>query len=127
MPPKASDPEPGSVMAQAPIFSIVRIGSAQRSFCAVVPLLMMLAAVSPTETPIAVTMPGQNLQSSTIGISCIAAESPPSARGRRASGSGASPRARAAAALFSRSIWWWKRCRASSSMPKVRKSLRRMS
>ena len=59
MPPKASEPEPGSVMAHAPIVSSVRRGSAQRSFWRRVPRDMMAAAVRPTLTPSAVTMPGQ--------------------------------------------------------------------
>jgi hypothetical protein len=37
MPPKASEPEPGSVMAQAPILSSVRMSTAQRFFCSIVP------------------------------------------------------------------------------------------
>src|SRR5215510_2116553 len=41
MPPKASEPELGSVIAQAPIFSRVSSDSAQRSFCAIVPRDMM--------------------------------------------------------------------------------------
>ena len=59
MPPKASEPEPGSVIAQAPILSSVRMSTAQRFFCSIVPLERIAEAVSPTETPIAVTMPGQ--------------------------------------------------------------------
>jgi hypothetical protein len=59
IPPKASEPEPGSVMAQAPIFSRVSRSRPQRSFCSSVPLDMMDALVSPTLTPIAVTIPGQ--------------------------------------------------------------------
>ena len=59
MPPKASEPEPGSVIAQAPILSSVSRSRPQRSFCSSVPLDMMAAAVSPTLTPMAVTMPGQ--------------------------------------------------------------------
>ncbi len=59
IPPKASEPESGSVMAQAPIFSIVSRSRAQRSFWAVVPLLMIEEAVRPTLTPMAVIIPGQ--------------------------------------------------------------------
>src|SRR6188768_141959 len=65
--PNASDPELGSVIAHAPIFSMVRMSRAQRFFCAVVPFDMIAADVSPTETPSAVTMPGEHLQSSMIG------------------------------------------------------------
>ena len=59
IPPKASDPESGSVMAQAPTFSPVRRSSPHRSIWAGVPCFMMVPAASPTLTPIAVTMPGQ--------------------------------------------------------------------
>ncbi len=57
--PKASEPELGSVMAQAPTFSMVSSSGTQRSFCAMVPLPLMAAAVRPMLTPMAVTMPGQ--------------------------------------------------------------------
>ena len=57
--PSASDPEPGSVMAQAPTFSRVNRSRAHRSFCSVVPLERMALAARPTLTPMAVTMPGQ--------------------------------------------------------------------
>src|SRR5581483_6327543 len=66
--PKASEPELGSVIAQAPILSRVRRSSAQRSCCARVPLLLIAAAVRPTDTPRAVTMPGECRHSSMIGI-----------------------------------------------------------
>ena len=57
------------MIAHAPILSIVRRSRAQRFFCAVVPFDMIAAAVRPTDTPIAVTMPGEHLQSSMIGSS----------------------------------------------------------
>ena len=57
--PNASEPEEGSVIAQAPIFFIVSRSSAQRSFCAMVPFDRMAAAVRPMLTPIAVTRPGE--------------------------------------------------------------------
>ena len=57
--PNASEPEFGSVMAQAPTLSSVSRSSAQRSFWAIVPLLMIDAEASPIETPIAVTIPGE--------------------------------------------------------------------
>ena len=41
------------------IFSMVKSGAAQRSFWRMVPFAMIAPAVSPTLTPIAVTMPGQ--------------------------------------------------------------------
>ena len=47
--PKASEPLPGSVIAHAPILSRVSRSRAQRSFCAVVPLLMIAADVSPID------------------------------------------------------------------------------
>ena len=59
MPPNASEPEPGSVIAHAPMASRVSSGSAQRSFCRVVPRDMIAAGVSPIDTPSAVTMPGE--------------------------------------------------------------------
>ena len=65
--PKASEPEFGSVIAHAPIFSSVSSGRAHRSFWAIVPRLMIAADVSPIDTPIAVTMPGQCRHSSMIG------------------------------------------------------------
>ena len=68
------------MIAHAPILSSVSRSSAQRSFCAIVPLPRIDAAVSPTDTPIAVTRPGQYWQISMIGIICIAAASPPSLR-----------------------------------------------
>ena len=111
MPPNASEPEPGSVIAQAPILSSVRRSSAQRSFCADRALADdRAAAVRPDETPIAVTMPGQYRQISMIGMICIAAASPPSLRAFFSPSAAASPRARASSAFLSRAIWCWKRC-----------------
>ena len=66
--PNASEPELGSVIAHAPILSSVSRSRAQRSFCSIVPLLMIDAAVSPTLTPIAVTIPGEHRHSSMIGM-----------------------------------------------------------
>ena len=62
--PNASDPEPGSVIAQEPIFSIVSSSRPQRFFCSRVPFDITAAPVSPMLTPIAVTMPGQKRDSS---------------------------------------------------------------
>ena len=59
MPPRASEPESGSVMAQAPILSSVIRSRPQRSICAGVPLFMMVPPARPVLTPSAVTMPGQ--------------------------------------------------------------------
>ena len=52
MPPNASEPESGSVMAHAAIFSSVISSGSQRSFWASVPRLMMVVAPRPrlTET-----------------------------------------------------------------------------
>ncbi len=76
MPPNASEPEFGSVIAHAPILSSVRRSSAHRSFCSIVPLFMTAAAVRPTLTPIAVTMPGEHRHSSMIGIMNMAPPPP---------------------------------------------------
>ena len=59
MPPRASEPESGSVMAQAPILSSVRRSRPHRSIWAGVPPFMMVPAARPVLTPSAVTMPGQ--------------------------------------------------------------------
>ena len=75
--PNASDPELGSVIAHAPIFSSVSRSSAHRSFCAIVPFDMIAAAVRPTDTPSAVTMPGEHLHSSMIGSMRHPARPPP--------------------------------------------------
>ncbi|CAB4853276.1 unannotated protein [freshwater metagenome] len=114
--PKASLPEPGSVIAQAPIFFIVSRSRAQRTFCAVVPLARMAAEVSPMLTPIAVTMPGHTRHSSMVGISVSPEPSPPL-------GSFCS----AAVPACSRAIWRSKRSPAIASIPKVANILRRMS
>jgi hypothetical protein len=119
--PKASDPDPGSVMAQAPIFSIVKRGSAQRSFWTAVPRLMIAAEVSPIDTPMAVTSPGDQRQSSMMGIiwkaMALASPRPVSDSTGESPAEAASSRARARS----------KRSRAMASMPKVVKNLRRMS
>ena len=59
MPPRASEPESGSVMAQAPILSSVSRSRPQRSIWAGVPPFMMVPPARPVLTPSAVTMPGQ--------------------------------------------------------------------
>ncbi len=79
--PNASLPEFGSVIAHAPILSSVSRSSAHRSFCAVVPFDMIAAAVRPTDTPSAVTMPGEHLHSSMIGSS-VMPPPPPRVLGR---------------------------------------------
>ena len=66
--PNASEPEFGSVIAQAPILSSVSRSRAQRFFWAIVPLFMIAADVRPIETPIAVTIPGVCRHSSMIGM-----------------------------------------------------------
>src|SRR6476620_12733731 len=75
--PKASEPELGSVMAHAPIFSSVSSSAAHRSFWAIVPLLLMAAEVRPIDTPMAVTMPGHTRHSSMIGMR-VSDDDPPS-------------------------------------------------
>ena len=117
--PNASEPEPGSVIAHAPILSIVSRSSAQRSFWAIVPFDMIAAEVSPIDTPIAVTMPGHTRHSSMIGISDIPPPPPPSTTCLGTS----SP----ASIARSRSMPFLKRSRAIASMPNVANSLRRMS
>ena len=59
MPPRASEPESGSVMAHAPTLSSVMRSRPHRSICAGVPPFMMVPPASPVLTPSAVTMPGQ--------------------------------------------------------------------
>ncbi len=59
IPPSASEPELGSVIAQAPTFSAVSSGSPHRSIWAGVPSFMIVPPARPTLTPMAVTMPGQ--------------------------------------------------------------------
>ncbi len=57
MPPNASEPESGSVMAHAPTFSIVTRPGSQRFFWASVPRLRSVPAVRPMLTPIDATRP----------------------------------------------------------------------
>ena len=57
MPPNASEPASGSVIAHAAIFSSVISSGSQRSFCASVPRLMMVAAPSPRLTPTVLSRP----------------------------------------------------------------------
>ena len=121
--PKASEPLPGSVIAQAPTFSSVRRSRAQRSFWAVVPRLMIAADVSPIDTPIAVTSPGLHRQSSMIGIIIIPPPIPPPPSPSSSSdsiGFGVSP-------AFSLAMRRSNCAPAMASRPNVEKSLRRMS
>ena len=85
MPPSASEPESGSVMAQAPILSSVIRSSAQRSICAGVPSLLIVPAARPLDTPSEVSNPGLTRQSSIVEINCAAGSDP------RLSRVGASP------------------------------------
>ncbi len=126
--PNASEPEPGSVMAQAPILSRVSRSSAHRSFWAIVPLDRIAAEVRPIDTPMAVTMPGLQRHSSMMGIiwNAVALAASTGSRGAASPlevDSSTSP----AAAALSRASWRSNRSRAIASMPKVRKSFRRMS
>src|ERR1700753_3018782 len=57
MPPNASEPESGSVMAHAAIFSSVISSGSQLSFCASVPRLMMVAAPKPRLTDAVLSSP----------------------------------------------------------------------
>ena len=123
--PKASEPEPGSVMAQAPILSRVSRSGTQRSFWAMVPLLEMAAEVSPMDTPMAVTMPGHTLHSSMMGMR-VSDEAPPSPSRAGFSG-GTSPFSTASLTAVSKAICLAKRSRAALSMPKSLNSLRRTS
>ena len=59
MPPRASEPESGSVMAHEPTLSPVSRSRPQRSIWAGVPCFMMVPPASPVLTPMAVTIPGQ--------------------------------------------------------------------
>ena len=122
MDPKASEPEPGSVIAQAPIVSIVSSGRAQRSFWATVPRDRMAAAVSPIDTPMAVTMPGLQRDSSMMGMIWNAAAFAAS-WGSRPSPSSVPP----ASPSFSWAICRSNRSRAIASIPKVENNLRMMS
>ena len=78
--PKASDPELGSVIAHAPILSSVSRSGTHRSFWAIVPRALIAAEVSPTDTPIAVTIPGHTRHSSMIGIIVSDADPPSPSR-----------------------------------------------
>src|ERR1700730_1321680 len=51
MPPNASEPESGSVMAQAPILARVSRSRPHRSFCSMVPRFMIVPAARPRLTP----------------------------------------------------------------------------
>ena len=112
MPPSASEPESGSVMAHAPIFSKVSRSRPQRSICSRVPSFITVPPASPVDTPSEVTMPGLTRQSSMVGMRLSSTE----LRARSPSG-GPSP-------LRFRSIARSKDSRASSSRPKVRYILR---
>ena len=72
IPPSASEPESGSVIAQAPILSSVMRSSAQRSICAGVPSLLIVPAARPLDTPSEVRRPGLTRHSSIVEISCAA-------------------------------------------------------
>ena len=119
MEPNASEPELGSVMAHAPILSIVSRSSAHRSFCSIVPLAMIADEVRPIDTPMAVTMPGQTRHSSMIGIMVKATELV-SRPAPSAGASGSTPDR-------SRSMRRLKDSRAMESMPKVENNFRSRS
>ena len=81
---------------------------AHRFFCAIVPFDMIAAAVSPTDTPIAVTMPGEHLHSSMIGSIVNPPPPPPPPSPARRSGAGGLPALSSAAMRLSKlsaAIW----------------------
>ena len=79
MPPNASEPESGSVMAHAAIFSSVISSGSQRSFWASVPRLMMVAAPRPRLTDAVLSKPMLTPASSDTSTATIdpCAASPP--------------------------------------------------
>ena len=113
MPPSASEPESGSVIAQAPILSRVMRSSDHRCICAGVPNLLMVPAARPVETPREVSMPGLTRQSSIVEMSCAA-------------GSVASRRLEVSP-LSLRASWRSKLSRAISFSPNTEYILRKMS
>ena len=76
IPPKASEPASGSVIAQAPTFSKVIRSRAQRLRCSTVPLALMVPAARPMETPIAAGMPIETFTSSIWGSTASAGSIP---------------------------------------------------
>ncbi len=94
-------------MAQAPILSPVKMGSAKRRRCSAVPRLRMAPPASPSEAPNASVKPGHTRASSIETIAIRA--------GSRTAGAASEAAVCASAA------------RAISSMPKVRMSLRMVS
>ncbi len=71
MPPNASDPESGSVIAHAAIFPSVISSGNQRSFWASVPRLMMVVAPRPRLTPTVLSSPMLTLATSEISTATI--------------------------------------------------------
>ncbi len=118
MPPKASEPESGSVIAQAPTVSNVTRPGSQRSFCASVPRLRIVPAANPRLTPNDATRPRLTPAKSLLSTTPML-PAPLKALDFSPSPEGASPRSRASD--FSRPS------RAMSARPKVEYSLRMMS
>ena len=87
MPPKASEPASGSVIAQAPIFSRSPVPGSQRSFWASVPRDMIVAAPRPRLTPTVLSKPMLTPASSDTSTAAIDACAPsPQSRPMAASG-----------------------------------------
>ena len=81
IPPSASDPESGSLIAHEPTLSNVTRSSPHRSICAGVPSLLIVPPARPVETPIDVTSPGLTRHSSIVEMSCAAGSEPREERG----------------------------------------------
>ncbi len=64
IPPKASEPASGSVIAQAPTLANVIRSRAQRLRCSMEPRALMVPPARPTETPIAAGIPMLTRQNS---------------------------------------------------------------
>ena len=99
IPPKASEPESGSVMAQDATFSMVMIPGSQRSFCASVPRDAIVVAPNPRLTPSAETSPMQAPASSLITTAIM--ESRPLRASPEPPAASPSARARSFASIFS--------------------------
>src|SRR5690625_884372 len=80
MPPNASEPASGSVIAQHAIFANVISSGSQRSCCASVPRLAMVAAPRPRLTPTLLSQPLRTPDSSETTLPAIASCPPSSPR-----------------------------------------------
>ncbi|MBE1461658.1 hypothetical protein H4W33_000670 [Kibdelosporangium phytohabitans] len=121
IPPNASDPDSGSVIAHAPMCSKVASFGSHRCFCASVPRVRMVCAVRPRLTPTEATRPRLTPAISLTAIS--ASDScPPNGEPARfgLSVSGSSRRCCLSSSLVIAS-------RASTSMPNADQNARMMS